>query len=544
MQASVLGVILVASYLTPLSVQAAKPDSVTLNFKTVVPESTPEDATIFWAGSLNKWDPGDSGSGFSAKDYAIPAKRIDGVWQVAVTAQINSEVSYKYTRGSIFSIEEETDLTYRAARTIVFDKAKAVRDTVEAWHDIPPESLAERWPTITMESVDLSLTRDGRVMEGASALLYDKQRASLYFDLNESNTNVKGVPDALLDTVFYYLIVSDAPDNTVPLVAGKSKAEDLWHIFIDQNNDKVIDAAEEIFVADRTSDSKAWTGFIQFQDLRANGVVVDSVEVIVREATNLPTGYRSSANPEVPSLTYTLPLKHRAASLNNSAFFVSTLFGSKFSRYFWLTLDRNQDGNLDIGSGSDEVSEIDFGRMRRQQEYYLHPAFKLGEQAWEVADIDPEGGWVRLRPSHQPSKEIAIAVGKPIPEWAATTTDGATLSRSSLRGKYVLLDFWGSWCGPCIAEFPHLQQVYERFNTKAFEMVGFAYDNRASFERAMREYALPWPQVLDSTGVYTATFQVHSYPTHYLVGPEGRVLEMGNNLQGAQLLPTLEKYLK
>ena len=86
--------------------------------------------------------------------------------------------------------------------------------------------------------------------------------------------------------------------------------------------------------------------------------------------------------------------------------------------------------------------------------------------------------------------------------------------------------------------------MYEHFGTKEFEIVGFAYDNSVSFERAMRQYDLPWPQVLDSTGVYKATFQVHGYPTHYLVGPDGTVLEMDKTLQGAQLLPTLEKYLK
>lgn len=75
-------------------------------------------------------------------------------------------------------------------------------------------------------------------------------------------------------------------------------------------------------------------------------------------------------------------------------------------------------------------------------------------------------------------------------------------------------------------------------------MVGFAYDSQGAFNNAMKKYDLPWPQVLDEEGHYSTKFLVRGYPTHYLIGPGGKLLEAGYDLRGKKLIKTLEKYLE
>lgn len=108
----------------------------------------------------------------------------------------------------------------------------------------------------------------------------------------------------------------------------------------------------------------------------------------------------------------------------------------------------------------------------------------------------------------------------------------------------MLLDFWGSWCGPCIEEMPLLKKAYHQFKEHNFEMFGFAYQSQESLDKALEKYQLPWPQIADEKREYSSKFLVRGYPTYYLIGPSGNVLEMGNDLRGHTLIPTLEQYLE
>jgi thiol-disulfide isomerase/thioredoxin len=239
-----------------------------------------------------------------------------------------------------------------------------------------------------------------------------------------------------------------------------------------------------------------------------------------------------------------IPYNHRRATLEGDTLGVSAPFGTRFSNFFYLTVDRDGNGIAEIGSGSNEVAMLDRQKMYNEQRYFETPTFRLGDAWWQIADLDPAGTELMLRPAEAESEQVAVREGAPAPNWEATTLSGTALSRDALEGKYVLLDFWGSWCAPCITALPKLADVYERFDRERFEIVGFAYESEASLRQTMDDYDINWPQVLDTDGAYSAQFAVRGYPTYYLVGPDGTVVATGGDLRGDNLVDTLESFLE
>ncbi|MEL7832697.1 redoxin domain-containing protein [Fodinibius sp. N2] len=524
--------------------QQSIPDSVSITFKVIIPESTPEDATIFWAGSLNHWDPGTHGAGFGQKEYARPLTYPDGNWTITIKAPKNSEESYKYTRGSIYSAEEQADYTYRPTRNVIFDESKTIVDTVEAWHDLPPKSLTEYWPLLKLKEADITIMNNKYIMDGTHTILYDQSTGAQFYDFKESATKVKKIPENFYDVVYYYQKISATTNDLQLITAAKTAPEGPWTIFVDQNGDKKISTSEKAFKIHDDKEKYDWSEKVPVREIRNDQVIIDSVRFSIQHAHDLPSKYSSSPNTNAPDLTFKLPYKNRQATLNGQQFYISAIYFMPFNSYHQLLIDHNQNDTLEVGSGSNEVYSTDFSQMRKTQKYFTYPTFKLGDKNWQIANIDPHGKWVRLRPATNKSTNERITIGKPAPNWQATTVNGDEIGSEKLEGSYVLLDFWGSWCGPCIEEIPLLQKVYHQFKNQNLQLVGFAYESETSLDKALKEYQLSWPQILDQSGKYSAKFLVHGYPTHFLIGPNGKILEKGSSLRGEQLIPTLEKYLK
>lgn len=137
------------------------------------------------------------------------------------------------------------------------------------------------------------------------------------------------------------------------------------------------------------------------------------------------------------------------------------------------------------------------------------------------------------------------AVGQPAPEIALNNPEGKEVKLSSLRGKFVLIDFWASWCGPCRKENPNLVRIYNRFKNKDFEIFGVSLDrDREQWLKAIREDGLSWTHVSDLKFWQSSVvplYRVQSIPMTVLIDKNGVIID--KNLRGQALEDRLTELL-
>lgn len=142
----------------------------------------------------------------------------------------------------------------------------------------------------------------------------------------------------------------------------------------------------------------------------------------------------------------------------------------------------------------------------------------------EVAtDQDPE-----ISGAAQTGLEMLAMRSKPL-DLSFTALDGSKVDLAKLRGKVVLVDFWATWCPPCVEEVPELVETYEKFHDKGFEIVGISLDkDKSALEKFLKENKMTWPQYFDGGGwenKFAQRFKIQSVPTMWLLDREGKLAD-------------------
>ncbi|RFS21094.1 DUF4369 domain-containing protein [Chitinophaga silvatica] len=229
--------------------------------------------------------------------------------------------------------------------------------------------------------------------------------------------------------------------------------------------------------------------------------------------------------------------------------------------YRELSKNKDEEGMKKLEPQFDELDaeekkiESDFFKKNTSSPISMFLLNQLAGYDLKPAEVTPLFKKLSKEAKHSPSgKEFAkrlesarkTAVGQTALEFSQADATGKDISLASFRGKYVLVDFWASWCGPCRAENPNVVKAYDKFKSKGFEILGVSLDDKKEkWLAAVDADKLTWTHVSDLKGwknTVADLYGIRAIPQNVLIDPNGKII--AKNLRGEDLAAKLEEILK
>ena len=308
---------------------------------------------------------------------------------------------------------------------------------------------------------------------------------------------------------------------------------DVVHLFADRNLDGKITEADRVGEMRDTTNVTSWEHEWQLPAGADGPLLPFKSRISVNRSGPSPSwmfiftaNYRVEGHVEVDGrkTLVTLPFKLATGNIdvNNG----------------YIGIDADGDGKIPSGSLSPEYISADGKPV----------VMRLGKRyvAIEAADFKARTFTMKERPASDYTL-IEVREGLPLEDFSFTDFDGKTRKLSDFRGKHVLLDFWGSWCKPCVEDVPTMKEAYDRYRDRGFEIVGIDFEMGNSSEKVrpfLKEKDVRWVNGTPESvrELVEDRFRISAFPTLILLDPKGVVIEARPaQLRGKRLMETLEK---
>jgi len=313
-------------------------------------------------------------------------------------------------------------------------------------------------------------------------------------------------------------------------------------LFVDQNDDNMISANEK-FTMKNPTNPYLWEATVT---LPLKGGFFTSSSIFVQYFERIQTEKMTDDDRLIRQTTEVLA--RGTVDVNGKKIAVQYALVEKKKvnpRDGWQGMDADGDGKVDMDNLSPEAAKAD-------NEVVI---FRVGDAYVSTKKADVDKNQIVLK-QHEAKeyKRLQLYIGKEFPEFTFSDFDGKKHKFSEFRGKYVLLDIWGFWCGPCRKELPYIKEAQKRFASRNLEVVGLNTDadyTIDSMKKSLKDNSMIWTQakyesVLDFLRV---GLRVNSFPTTFLIAPDGKILSMSRqerdeaDLRGSDLLKSLDEVL-
>jgi len=259
------------------------------------------------------------------------------------------------------------------------------------------------------------------------------------------------------------------------------------------------------------------------------------------EDLNYPSTYRIFLiwNPLTPTVLTYCHASYRSGEiqLGDITYLIALIDDNTDGRYDDLDrdimfIDTDQDGELFTTADSHEW-------------YWLDEPLNIEGTVYRASSVSPAGSRITIKETDDwVAEKPPLEVGFPSPGFTGLDISGKEISLSSLKGQIVLLDFWASWCAPCLAELPTIKGIADEYAKDGVVVIGIDLDrSEASFTQAIVDYDLSYRQIYDGPdGPISDLYRISGIPMLYLIDQEGII--RGKDLRGEELRQAVETLLR